>query len=330
VVLRRVIRYLGRCGTELHLVSMKALVYAAVFMSTCSVSTVHADHAALGLSAFAIQAPQYQGILCSRMLRAVNHSQRPALAALYHTFGQENTCLKKFWRLSGKRNIPHLTEIHFSNEVGRRNDKHDDLDFLPQFSVSQYNRLLEEMPPSLENTIRMRVREIVALIEPYKNTGTFILSTGLEDNYSVTAWLNIYRIISAEWPYEIARSTLPRYIVRQIESMPQEIYIEYHGYRSKFSFPQRCITNGDGQDVDFLEGTGVEFEHARPASLGLIRRWLKNAAEKDCITFIWTGKWQGIHHGGKLSQPLSRNFRFDASDVGMIRKLFIRAFDKEV
>jgi hypothetical protein len=220
--------------------------------------------------------------------------------------------------------VPHLTQIHFSNEVGRRNSNHDGLDFLPEYYVSGYNKVLEEMPKFIEEKIRERAREIVALIDPFKNTGSFILSTGLEDNYSIKAWQNIYRILSEEWPYEIARSTLPRYLVRQIDEIPAEVYVEYHGYRSKFAFPHRCIANGDGQDVNFLEDTGVEFEHAKPASMSQVRRWYSAASAKDCITFLWTGKWQGIHHGKKLGKPLQRRFRFDASDMAPVRKLLKR------
>ena len=274
-----------------------------------------------GLSAFGIQSAQFQGLVCKRFLRVANHSATPAIAILYKTFGANNKCLKQFWNISKSRNIPHLTQIHFSNEVGRRSRVTDIHDFLAEYTVSQYNKLLEEMPPHVETAIRLRAQEIVSLIEPFKNTGTFILSTGLEDNYSLTAWQNIYRILSEEWPFEIARSTLPRYLARQNEFMPSDIYLEYHGYRSKFSYPHRCIANGDGQVVNFLEGTGVEFLHAKPASLALVKNWLGKAEEKSCITFLWTGKWQGIHHSGPLTKPMKRTFRFDASDMKPIKKL---------
>ncbi len=280
-----------------------------------------AQSAATGLSAFGIQSNNFQGIVCKRFLRVVNHSPTPAIAILYKTFGVNNKCLRQFWTISKRRNRPHLTEIHFSNEVGRRNRVHDIHDFKSFVGTEKYNKLLEEMSPELEKQIRERAREIVALIEPYKDSGTFILSTGLEDHYTLLAWQNVYRILSEEWPYEIARSTLPRYMFFQKDYMPSEIYIEYHGYRSKFSHPQRCIANGDGQDVDFLEGTGVEFLHAKPASMAAVKGWLARAEEKNCITFLWTGKWQGIHNGGKLTDPLKRVFRFDASDMKPIKKL---------
>jgi len=289
--------------------------------NTLLLLTCHAEPLASGLSAFGIQSENFQGVICQRFIRSVNHSPKPAIAILYNTFGNNNNCLKQFWRVSSKKNLPHLTEIHFSNEVGRRNTNHDGLDFLPEYYVSGYNKVLEEMPPHIEEKIRERAREIVALIEPFKNTGTFILSTGLEDNYSIKAWQNIYRILSEEWPYEIARSTLPRYLVRQIDESPAEVILEYHGYRSKFAFPHRCIANGDGQDVNFLEDTGVEFKHAKPASLSQVRRWYSAAADKGCITFLWTGKWQGITNGAKLGKPLQRRFRFDASDMAPVRKL---------
>lgn len=303
------------------LLATSFLLLLSVILALATSSWCQAQALASGLSAFPIQSQHFQGVICQRFLRSVGHSPTPAIAILYKTFGTNNNCLKQFWRVSRKKNIPHLTEIHFSNEVGRRNSIHDEYDFLSEYGVSAYNRALEDMPREVEEKIRERVREIVALIEPFKDTGTFILSTGLEDNFSIKAWQNVYRVLSEEWPYEIARSTLPRYLVRQVDQMPAEIYLEYHGYRSKFSYPHRCIANGDGQDVNFLEDTGVEFEHAKPASLSQVRRWIDAAAIKGCITFLWAGKWQGIHTDGKLTAPLKRRFRFDASDMTPIRKL---------
>ncbi len=305
--------------------SSRLIVLRLIFLASCYVTyfamPCHAEPIATGLSAFGIQSEHFQGVVCQRFLRSVGHSPKPAIAILYKTFGSNNNCLKQFWRVLGKKNVPHLTQIHFSNEVGRRNSNHDEFDFLPEYPVSAYNTALEEMPREVEEKIRERAREIVALIEPFKNSGTFILSTGLEDNYSIKAWQNIYRVLSEEWPYEIARSTLPRYLVRQVDEIPPEVFIEYHGYRSKFAFPHRCIANGDGQDVNFLEDTGVEFEHAKPASMSQVRRWYNDASDKGCVTFLWTGKWQGIHNGEDLGRPLKRRFRFDASDMAPVRKL---------
>lgn len=299
---------------------MRRVLFGALLAAVLPVS-VQAQAGAIGLSAFGIQSENFQGVNCQRFLRMVNASPTPAIAILYKTFGTNNRCLKQFWEVSRSRNIPHFTEIHFSNEVGRRNKVHDDHDFLTDLPVKQYNKLLEEMPRWLDSMIRLRIREIVAMIEPYQNTGTFILSTGLEDNYTTAAWLKIYEVMKSEWPYEIARSTLPGMMVRQARQMPAEIYMEYHGYRSKFSQPQRCIANGDGQDLAFLEDSGVEFRHARPASYSTVRKWAKQAMSRGCLTFIWAGKWQGIYNSGKLTQPLKRTFRFDASDMKPIKRL---------
>lgn len=297
--------------------SLALLIALLVLTPTTSI----AQTGAVGLSAFGIQSNGFQGINCKRFLRSVNHSKTPAIAILYKTFGTNNKCLKQFWNISRTRNIPHVTEIHFSNEVGRRNKVHDIHDFLTDVTVSQYNKMLEEMSPALKAQIVARAQEIVDLITPVQNTGTFILSTGLEDNYSLLAWQNIYQVLKEVWPFEIARSTLPRYMARQFSEMPAEIYIEYHGYRSKFNQPQRCIANGDGQDVNFLEGAGVEFLHAKPATFASVRTWMKRAAEKGCITFLWASKWQGIYGDGELSQPMKRTFRFDASDMNPIKRL---------
>ena len=279
-----------------------------------------------GISAFGIQSNAFQGEVCHNFIESLHSSPKPAIAILFNTFGKNNTCLKRFWRetaLLGKR---HLTEIHFSNEAGRRMNNLDSFDFLPGVSIEQYNVLLERMPRSLARIIRTRVKSIKKTIRKFEHTGDFILSTGLEDNFTSAAWENIYSVIKSEWSGPIARNRVKnKWMKKQVWNRPPEVFEEYHGYRKTQIPVAPCIVNGDGQDVDFLVDSGVSFIDSKPASLEKVTEWIDFASEHNCVVLLWAAKWQGFFStGGQPSRPLSRKFRFDKQDIEDVAPLLQR------
>ncbi|MCB0311207.1 MAG: hypothetical protein KDD42_08225, partial [Bdellovibrionales bacterium] len=272
----------------------------------------------LGVSAFGIQSKHFQGKPCKNLLSIVLDSDRPALAFLYKTFGDDNRCLKQYWDGAKAQAKRHLTEIHFSNESGRRKNFVDKMDFVAEVDTKTYNKLLEQMPEWLEVEIVERVNEIEALIAPYVDDGDFLLSTGLEDNYSPRAWENLYHVISAEWPYAIVRN---RRLPRSNWVAPTGVYEEYHHYNQREPQSPLCVLNGDGQDLDFLSGGANRFGRHAPASLEDLLDWLEKGREYGCLTFLWAGKWQGFFEGEVVPKPLARKFSVDRSDVRLIRLL---------
>ncbi|HMO02561.1 MAG TPA: hypothetical protein PKD37_03920 [Oligoflexia bacterium] len=296
------------------------------------VAQVQYKRGLVGISAFGIQSENFQGVKCDRLIELATLSKRPAIAILYKTFGANNQCLYKFWNTVTRRKKQHLTEIHFSNEAGRRADRLDALDFMNRLNVSAYNRLLEKMSRKTERAIKSRVREIIQMIgKKYYKTGDFILSTGLEDNFTVKAWTNLYNVIKEVWPAGIVRNmSSAKMMRRQMRyrswQPPSDIYIETHGYNRKLN-QNNCIGNGDGQDVNFLENSGAVLhgpsaEDAVPATYQQVRSWIRRGRKNNCIMFIWAGKWQGlVKKIKKPSKPLKRQFYFDLSDIPRVAPL---------
>lgn len=278
----------------------------------------------VGLSAFGIQSQNFQDEPCEEFLAAMEVPENPATAMLFNTFGTNKECIEEFWLRAAAQGKRHLTEIHFSNEAGRRTGLLDLNDFLAEYSVDDYNLLLEEMPKWLDARIRRRIGRIMDMISDYVHTGYFILSTGLEDNYTNLAWENLYKIFQEEWPSAIGRS--PAFIDTWFDSnwrVPEGVYMELHGYRRKLSsrYPL-CIANGDGHDVDFLKDSGRFFRGAAPADLTMVKNWIARSNANRCITLFWAGKWQGFFHDtDPPPAPLSREFHWDPEDRVILKEL---------
>lgn len=276
----------------------------------------------LGISAFGIQSKNFQGKICNTFLKTVAASPNPAIAVLYNTFGDDNRCLSRFWERQKAVGKPFVTQFHFSNEAGRRAGSMDTLDFQYDLNIAEYNYLLEKMPKWFESELRLRVIEILELTEGYEDFGTFILSAGLEDNYSTEGWENLYKILKSEWPYAISRNVAFTSAMRKQDwVIPADLILEIHGYTRKLQTQQACIANGDGQDVDFLKSTGLDFRDAKAASEAELMTWLQRAKLKNCITFLWTGKWQGWFNPKKAPPPLERKFQFHSEDIPKISSI---------
>ncbi|MGI6680962.1 MAG: hypothetical protein ACOX3T_05745 [Bdellovibrionota bacterium] len=290
------------------------------FISNKFFSNIANAESLVGISAFPIKSKQFGDTNCKRVIEMANKSQRPAIAILYSTFGNDTKCLKKFWKSARKQSKRHLTEIHFSNEAGRRSGNVSERDFLRKYKVKKYNRLLEEMPPWLEERIRKRVGRINIMIRDYTENGDFILSTGLEDNYTQKAWDNLYAQIKKHWRHDIARSTVRR--KQKVENLPLDVWDERHAYSpryyAKIRKPGRCIMNGDGQDIDFLSYTGQRVSSYDPATYREVKTWLRKGIENNCIMFLWVAKWQGIIKNKPASSPMKRKVYYHKEDIPII------------
>ncbi len=267
---------------------------------------------ALGLSAFGIQSPHFQQAPCKRMTKIAMRQDTPAVAILFESFGKNNVCLYRFWDASyylGKR---HITQIHFTNEVGRRNNFMGKYGFQSQYNVREYNDLLESMPRWLEDKLRQRVRNILELIHYYSHTGTFILGAGLEDNYSQKAFNNLYRVLKSEWPYLISRNPVVE-SSSTVNALPREVLMEYHHYTNK-NIRQPCILNGDGQDIAGDPGSRIHMSGLSAASDRSLKNWMYQGKKNGCVKFLWTAKWQGLHTNN-TPLPHARKFKWDKKDV---------------
>ncbi len=148
-----------------------------------------------GISAFAALHPQYP---CDALLAATDFSARPAIAVLPGTFGDDWSCVARFiQRNSGK---PHAVEVHLSNETCRRNHNCADGELYPQFDRRVWSKILEERNPYAFQAIADRISNLNAIRDHLSNPNTtWILSTGLEDNYTNQAFSNLYPFVAAHW-----------------------------------------------------------------------------------------------------------------------------------
>ena len=247
-----------------------------------------------GVSAFAAMHPGYP---CDALLATTDFSPLPAMAVLYETFGYQTNCIERFTQRY--YNKPHLLQIHFSNEVCRRNRNCID-ESLGGYSVDKYNEALERMDPDLVTKIRLRMFFLRSLSDAVKNSNTrIIIGAGLEDNYSSKAYENLVSILREQWPWEISRN---RHIGgRSLQDAQLE---EFHSVNArKGSLP--CIANEDGN-----------YEQDKKRSAKFIRHYGACSA-----VFLWREEHQGRSEGGKRIPPKKRKFVYTAKDVVELGRL---------
>lgn len=265
------------------------------FLIACSFSSpAYAEYN--GLSAFASRASRFP---CSRALRIVNHAKQPALAILYGTtWGGDNDyeCAKRF--LSPEVHGPKLLEVHFSNEVGRRNKTLGEGDFFPQDSVKAYNRRLQSMGPETLEAVTARVREIRDKFGPLcVGDCLLILSTGLEDNYAAGAYENLLAAIRLEWPYITVRSPC-----KGTTNLAGADLREVHTLKGKIR--TACIANEDGNHGQGLTESRAFLRHYKGC----------------CARFLWRGKHQG-NTGSKSPPRHKRKLEIPATDIKQLGRL---------
>ena len=252
-----------------------------------------------GISAFAAMHPRFP---CDALLATTDFAPRPAMSVLYETFGLDHTCLHRFMQRYADK--PHLVQIHFTNEVCRRNGNCSATDTLhPESSVRGYNRLLEQMNTQTQIQISLRLFFIRSAIDSAVNENTrIVLSAGLEDNYSSKAFENLIgQFVANGWPYEISRN---RHAGGK--SFRNAQFQEFHSANGK---PGRmaCIANEDGN-----------YNQTPKKSRAFLSRYRKCSA-----VFLWREAHQGRKKGQPRKPPRDRDFIYTAADVvelgGLIR-----------
>ena len=142
----------------------------------------------IGFSSFAAMNSKYP---CSRFLNISKSYSKPAMTVLLSTFGRNTECIKRF--LNQNINKPHLLQIHLTNETCRRAKGRCTRDEIkPLWGVDKYNQELSRGNKELKKAIQNRVRFVERNIIPLTNSRTtLMLTTGLEDNFSEKAYLNV-------------------------------------------------------------------------------------------------------------------------------------------
>lgn len=264
------------------LITMSLFVGLTIGPNDCSAQYV-------GVSAFAAMSPQFP---CDRYLAMVNQSEMPAMAVLWGTFGDDTSCIRKF--IESNKHRYHLIEIHFSDETCRRNRNCFEGSFFGTQSVSEYNRRLEQGDLDLLVAIGHRITDIRNFVDPVGTEfTTFVLSTGLEDNYSCRAYENLSTFLRLFWPYVQLRNPGNR----AQKCFRNGDYYEVHGYKS------RC-----------RGGALFKNEDGTTSSLARSRTFVGDL----CVaSFVWRAKHQG-RFGGRFVAPKLRRFEIPDADINGI------------
>jgi len=250
------------------------------------ISTASAQYE--GFSAYAAMSPHFP---CDQFLQIESHAKEPAMAVLWGTFGDDTTCIQRFLAKFADR--PHALEIHFSDEVCRRNSNCEDGEFFPQFSVAHWSQILASANPYALQAVWDRLSDIRAVVDKYSNSNTqLVLSTGLEDDYSPQAYAILSHVLRAWWPYILIRSP------NHGGAVSPALFKESHGSGARCSGSAQ-IVNPDGSLLSLSES----------------RAFMQ--ANRNCyIALLWNAISQGKTVNNKPVFPRkSRTFIITAADV---------------
>lgn len=266
------------------------------------------------VSAFAAQA--FNNAQCSQFLRVFNNVHTPCTAILWKTFtiSKNNLCTQRF--LSRFKGKPHILQIHFSNEAGRRNRRLSKYEHLPGISVNEYNRRLGRGHGRTVRAIQKNAKEIQEFILQYRNINSRILiSTGLEDNYSTEAFKTILRTIKP--------------IIKDVEFIRNPVgehekyyngadFIELHGMQPHIRSIGQCIQNLDGISIKFSDG----LPNTQEILLSAVPDYIKRGQALSCLTFLWWKEPQGIT--SIFTEPRKRKFLLEAVKINLTNNLIRR------
>ena len=236
----------------------------------------------VGLSAFSGLSYDFP---CSEYIQAMSKVPNPIMPVVYGTFGTDFSCVSNFIQLQKES----IVEIHFSNEACRRNNRCYEGEFAAELPVKGYNAALEENDPAILHAIRLRLIDLVAVAVSLSDVNpavTWILSTGLEDQFTPLAYSNLHAEIARSWPYEIIRSPLD-------DNALGSSLTEHHGVQVPCN--TTTIASNDGDPLNVSESAAFATNH------------------RDCkATILWQSNLQGI--SGEFTRPRDRTFRITSED----------------
>lgn len=271
------------------------------------------------VSYFAAQAFNQQQ--CNDALKVFNNVDTPCMAILWNTFTikQNNFCTQKF--LSRFADKPHILEIHFSNEAGRRNRRLARYEFGAALSTSRYNSNLERGHRGTNKLVQKNAEAIKKFIDTFGNKNSiFLVSAGLEDNFTTKAYTAIFKLIRDVFEKSVLIVRNP--VGEHEQTYIGANYIELHGLNPVFKEAShgRCIANLDGISIRFHDGARSQNE----APLSAIPGFIETYREQACLVFLWWNEPQGI--SATFKDPRSRKFLIEKFKVNLINNL-IRRFD---
>lgn len=267
-----------------------------------------------GVSTYQLMASNFTVAQCDKLLTVLEELPNPAIAILPYSFGTSVKCLSRIYALASNSDKEWVIQFHLSNEVGRRHRRLTSKEFLHRYSVTAYNKELEAMRLSTQLKIKTQILKIKLVTLPYSNI-RFILSTGLENNFTHKASRNLYNYVKANWPHEVAVNP----VINNNWRFDQTHLYERHGFNSVSSKHQgRCIINNDGRSPKFYKS---KFDSSRQVTVRAAEQWAAKTKHQGCIRFLWAARWQDSKEQFK-APPHQRKFIFGSSDINYIRRIW--------
>lgn len=256
-----------------------------------------------GLSAFPLTSSNFVKVL-PNFLIAQKSSTNYATAFLWRSFGTDSSSLETLL----KETPGAVVEIHMSNEAGRRNVRLGEGDLLSHMGVNEFNHALENHTHDVD--LRIWVAEITRLTFTLPSA-SWILSLGLESNYTEVAAMNLLHLVAEEWPYEVVYNPSNP---NDCDYMPPRVYCETHTSYSPTKRPGKCVRSMDGQDA----GPRAMDLFVKKATDEEVHLFVEDARVNNCITLLWSAELQGVSN--PFIPTLEREFELHDDTVEFFKK----------
>lgn len=243
------------------------------------------------------------------------------MAVLWNTFDTHRVCVPMF--LKKFEYVPHILEIHATNEANRHTHKLARYEFLATESTSKYNANLVAKDPKTLEAVRKNTQKIVDYVAKYGNVNTAVMvSTGLEDKFSNAAWRVLAGAMREVLPPRFLLVRSPQKDNDENTDYSLANAIELHGAGPWWSHPgtpSHCVINNDGFDIDFKtnayrNGSGSTF------SISGMLDQIRYYKGSGCLFFIWWTAPQA-DASRRFVEPRRRDFVVHSQDVHAVNKL---------
>lgn len=274
-----------------------------------------------GIATFALMHKRYP---YKRAIKALVGINQPVIAVLYGTFGKDENGLEAFLN-----EYPNLTVIfHIANGSGRRKrDRNTGRPLLfrgelwKRLHVDRLNFLLGKRKWRVIRPYRKRIKKILALIDKYGDDGhKFILSIGLEDNYTAKAVGVLLDVAREEWPHKISRNPVRINETNLHFGHSKLDFVELHSSRPILR-SQNSIWSNDGASISFTEQRSFN-NRISSTEMSTTLRGIRN---DHGIVYLWDAESQGLLGSGsgdrKTPIPYRRTFDFTTRMISGYNRL---------
>lgn len=245
----------------------------------------------VGRSPLALTAPAFP---CDDFLRSLDQLPTLHIAFLFHTFGNDLSCLDRILQ------DPRLESIvmHLINEPGHRNRRLGSYEFLSQVSTPDaYDRMLRNESSVLKQRFEEYVQPAIRIAERIPPNTQCIVSPGLESNVSDEASRVLIRWTRELFPSHCRMLWNPLREKDVISvGMVDADLVEAHGRNPLVSAP--CTVNTDGTDISFPNErpTFASPPYTITAGEDLQNYILRYSAQCE-IVFLWVFEDNCIQDG---------------------------------